>query len=148
MASNNLVRRNPPSLLGMFEPFRALEEVMRETGTEPFWPHAEAPGIRLDIQDTDQAYEVRADIPGVKKEDIKVSVDGRQVSLSVQSEQASQQQQEGMLWRERRSGQWYRSFGLPQEVDDTQAQARYQDGVLHLTLPKKAGTGGTRLAIQ
>lgn len=148
MASNHLIRRNPPSLLGMFEPLRAIEEVMRDTVMDPFSPQVEVSRIRLDIQETDQAYDVRADIPGVKKEDIKVSVDGRHVSLSVQSEQASQQQQEGMLWRERRSGQWYRSFGLPQEVDDSQAQARYEDGVLHLTLPKKAGTGGTRLAIQ
>ncbi|WP_229261780.1 Hsp20/alpha crystallin family protein [Duganella margarita] len=149
MATSNLTRYTPSSPLGLFEPLRALEELLRDTGMEPFWPSTElAAGIRMDIQETEQAYQIRADMPGLKKEDIKVAVDGRQVSLSAQAEQGGQGEQGGMLWRERHAGQWQRSFTLPQEVDDSQAAARYEDGVLHLTLPKKAGTGGTRLTIQ
>lgn len=149
MATGNLTRYNQPSALGLFEPFRALEELLRDTGMDPFWPSTElSAGIRMDVQETEQSYDIRADMPGLKKEDIKVAVDGRQVSLSAQAEQAGEGAQGGMLWRERHAGQWQRSFTLPQEVDDSQAQARYEDGVLHLTLPKKAGTGGTRLTIQ
>lgn len=149
MATGNLTRYNPPSTLGLFEPFRALEELLRDTGMDPFWSPSElSAGIRMDVQETEQAYEIRADMPGLKKEDIKVAVDGRQVSLSAQTEQSNESNQGGMLWRERHAGQWQRSFTLPQEVDDSQSQARYEDGVLHLTLPKKAGTGGTRLTIQ
>lgn len=148
MATSNLTRYDS-SALSLFEPLRALDDMLRDTGLDPFWPSPQlTPGIRLDVQETEQAYEVHADMPGLKKEDIKVAVDGRQVSLSAQMEQSGQREQDGMLWRERHAGQWQRSFTLPQDVDESQAQARYEDGVLHLTLPKKPGAGGTRLTIQ
>lgn len=149
MATNNLTRYDPVAALGLFEPLRALEGMLRDTGLEPFWPPAEpTAGIRLDVQEGEQAYVVQADMPGLKKEDIKVAVDGRQVSLSAQAEQVGEGERDGMLWSERHAGLWQRSFTLPQEVDESQAQARYENGVLHLTLPKKPGAGGTRLAIQ
>lgn len=148
MASNQLTGFVPAAALDLFAPLRALEDVFRDSGLDTFLPTAQAAGIRMDVEESEQAYEVLADMPGTKKEDIKVSIDGRQVSLSAQSEQSTQQEQDGLLWRERHVGQWYRSFTLPQEVDEAQAQARYEDGVLHLTLPKKPGAGGTRLTIQ
>lgn len=149
MATSNLTPYDPPTTLGLFEPLRALDELFRDTGLESLWPSARLPAsIRLDVQETEQAYQVQADMPGLKKDDIKVAVDGRQVSLSAQADQSGQGEQDGMLWRERQAGQWYRSFTLPQEVDESQAQARYEDGVLHLTLPKKPGAGGTRLTVQ
>lgn len=149
MANRNVTRYDPSPSLALFEPLRALDEVFRDFGMEPFWPATEmTSGIRIDVSETEQAYEIEADMPGMKKDDIKVSVDGRQVSLSAQTEQTTQQEQDGMLRRERHSGQCYRSFTLPQEVDEGQAQARYENGVLHLSLPKKPGGGGTRLAVQ
>jgi len=144
----NMARFDSPVTLSLMDPLRAIEEAFRESGMGTFWPQAQGSGIRLDVQETEQAYEVQADMPGVNKDDIKVAVEGRQVSLSAQAEQQEQQEQDGRLWQERHCGQWYRSFTLPQEVDESLAQARYADGVLHLTLPKKAGAGGTRLAIQ
>ncbi|GJJ04434.1 heat-shock protein Hsp20 [Duganella rhizosphaerae] len=148
MANNSLTRFAPAAALDLFAPLRALEDAFRDSGMESFWPAAQGSSIRMDVEENEQAYEVQADMPGVKKEDIKVSIDGRQVSLSAQSEQTTEQEQDGLLWRERHAGQCYRSFTLPQEVDEAQAQARYEDGVLHLTLPKKPGAGGTRLTIQ
>lgn len=148
MANSQLTRFDPSAAFDLFAPLRALEDVFRDSGMDAFLPSAQASGIRIDVEETAQAYEVQADMPGMKKEDIKVSIDGRQVSLSAKSEQSTQQEQDGLLWRERHAGQWYRSFTLPQEVDETQAHARYEDGVLHLTLPKKPGAGGTRLTIQ
>ncbi|MBP1202073.1 HSP20 family protein [Duganella sp. 1411] len=149
MMTSNLSRFNPVAALSLFEPLRALDDLMRDSGMEWFWPAtAGSGGIRLDVRETDQAFDVEAELPGLKKDDIKVAIDGRQVSLSAQAAAEQQQQRDGMLWRERHAGQWYRSFTLPHEVDESQAQARYEDGVLRLTLPKKAGAGGTRLAIQ
>lgn len=149
MMTNNLTRFNPGPALSLFEPLRALDDLFRDSAMEWFWPaNAGGAGIRMDVRETDQAFDVEADLPGLKKDDIEVAVDGRHVSLSAHAEGQQQQQCGGMLCRERHAGQWYRSFTLPQDVDESQARARYEDGVLRLTLPKKAGTGGTRLAIQ
>lgn len=149
MAISNLSRIEPSSTMSLFEPLRALDELLRDTGMDAFWPTTStASGIRMDVSETDQAYEVKADMPGLKRDDIRVAIDGRQVSLSAQISSEQQQENDGMLCRERRAGQWYRSFTLPQDVDESQSQARYEDGVLHLTLPKKAGAGATRLTIQ
>ena len=102
---------------------------------------------RMDVSETDQGYTVKADIPGVKKEDIKVNIEGNQVSISAQTQRESEQKSENMLCTERSWGQYYRSFSLPQAVDDTAAKAEYRDGVLELTLPKKAGGTSRKLDI-
>jgi HSP20 family protein len=82
--------------------------------------------------------------------DIKVAINGNQVSLSaeIKDEQPAETGKGGALRSERYYGNLQRSFTLPQEVDDDQAQARYENGVLHLTLPKKVGSGGKQLSIQ
>jgi HSP20 family protein len=86
----------------------------------------------------------------VNKEDIKVAINGNQVTLTaeVKEENDAGSSSSGTLRSERYYGQLYRSFTLPQEVDDDQAQARYENGVLQLTLPKKTGGGGKQLQIQ
>lgn len=106
--------------------------------------------MRVDISETEQAYLVQAEIPGVSKGDIKVSIDGNRVSISAERKNEREMRDAGgkVVRSEREYGQQYRSFVLPQEVDDAGAQARYQDGVLLLDLPKKEGTGGRQLAIQ
>jgi HSP20 family protein len=138
--ANNLTRFVPFSELARLDPFRGLEEVFNQTLAGP---RMGAMGMtpRMDVAETDQAYIVKAEIPGVKKEDIKVNVDGNQVSITAQTQQEAEQQGENILISERSWGQYYRSFTLPQPVDDTQAKAEYHDGILELTLPKK--TGGT-----
>jgi HSP20 family protein len=128
------------------DPFRGLEEMFNQSLTGP---RMGAMGItpRMDVTETDQAYMVKAEIPGIKKEDIKVNIDGNQVSITAQTQQESQQQGENMLVSERSWGQYYRSFTLPQSVDDAQAKAEYHDGILELTLPKKTGGTAKTLAI-
>jgi len=93
---------------------------------------------------------VQADIPGVNKDDIKVSIDGSRVSISAElkDERVTRDSGGKTVRSEREYGQQYRSFVLPQEVDEAGAQARYENGVLLLDLPKKEGTGGRQLAIQ
>lgn len=149
MNTDNVTVHEPAIGSGRFEPLHMIERLFRDIGADPFWPVTGlAPVIRIDVQETEQAFEVKADIPGVKKEEIKLAVDGRQVFLSATSERAAQSGDDGVLWSERQRGQCQRSFVLPQEVDEAQAQAHYEDGVLSVTLPKKAGAGATRVAIQ
>ncbi|PZP57579.1 MAG: heat-shock protein Hsp20, partial [Azospira oryzae] len=86
--------------------------------------------------------------PGVKKEDIQVTIDGNQVAIAAEVKKDGEEQQgEKVLRRERYYGKLYRAFSLGQEVDEGAASARFVDGVLELTLPKRTGTSGRRLTI-
>ena len=103
--------------------------------------------VKVDVAEKNGAYKVTAELPGVKKEDIQVSVDGPQVTLSAEVKQEKEAtQDERVLHAERVFGKVTRSFTLPQEVDETKAEAKFRDGVLELTLPKKAAA--TRKPIQ
>lgn len=148
--AGNLTRFNPFSEVARFDPMRSIEEMMQEFGVAPSWRGKEtAPMIKMDIAETDKDYTVKAEIPGCKKEDIKVSIDGNVVSISAETKSEHEEKKNGSLVRsERYYGQQYRSFSLPQEVDDAKAEARYNDGVLELRLPKRPGTGGKQLSIQ
>lgn len=108
-----------------------------------------APGqMKVDVKETDGGYTVQAEVPGVPKEDIHVSVEGNVVSLRAQVCQQDQQTEgERVLRSERYFGEVARSFQLPGDIDATQAKAKYDNGVLTLTLPKKQGGNGQRLKI-
>lgn len=149
--ANQLIPRDSFGQLGRFDPFSDMEELMRDFFSPALrLRDTAAPRIRVDISETEQAYLVQAEIPGVNKDDIKVSIDGNRVSISAERRNERETREAGgkTVRSEREYGQQYRSFVLPQEVDDAGAQARYQDGVLQLELPKKEGTGGRQLAIQ
>jgi HSP20 family protein len=105
--------------------------------------------MRVDVAETDQSYLVKADIPGAKRDDIKVDVAGNRVTISAETRREDDQRDaSGTLVRsERYYGQQARSFVLEQEIDDSQADARYVDGVLELTLPKRASTPTRKLDI-
>ena len=104
--------------------------------------------IKVDVKESDKAYTVLAEVPGVSKEDIHVSLDGSVVTLRAEvKQQDSQSRDEKVLRTERYYGAVSRSFQLPQDIDQTQAKARYDNGVLTLTLPKKLAGGSQRLAI-
>jgi HSP20 family protein len=91
---------------------------------------------------------VKADVPGVKKEDLRVSLDGNTVTLSAELKQEDSRKDDRKVLRtERYYGAVSRSFQLPQDIDAAQAKAKYDNGVLSLTLPKKAGSSVQRLAI-
>lgn len=144
--ANSLTRFDPSGDLMRLDPFRALDEIFNQSMLSP---RLRSTGMipRMDVSETEQAYIVKAEIPGVKKEEIKVNIDGNQVTISAQTEQESEQKTDNMLCTERSWGQYYRSFTLPQPVDDAQANAEYHDGILELSLPKKAGGTAKTLAI-
>lgn len=107
-----------------------------------------APQIRLDVNEADDCYTVKAEIPGVRKEDIDVRIDGPQVTISAETKQDTEQKSAGRVLRsERRYGFASRSFTLAAAVDDAKADAKYKDGVLELRLPKRATASEKRLQI-
>ncbi|HQT31110.1 MAG TPA: Hsp20/alpha crystallin family protein [Thiobacillus sp.] len=107
------------------------------------------PQIRMDVKEDEKSYAVHADMPGVAKDDIHVTIDGNTVSISAEVKKASEQKDgEKLLRRERYFGRVSRSFALENEVDEATASARYQDGVLELVLPKKAAVSAKRLNVQ
>jgi len=119
-----------------------------------FWvkPYPVAGGeelkIKVDVKEDDKAYTVHADIPGVKKDDIRVDVNGDQVSISAEVKREKEEKGEKMLHSERYYGMVSRSFSLPTDVDEKGTVAKYADGVLDLTLPKKQGNGARRISVQ
>lgn len=105
--------------------------------------------IRIDVKETDQGYSIEAEVPGVDKDNIHVSIDGNQVSLRAEIQQLDEQKEgERVLRSERYYGSVSRSIQLPAEVDTDQCKARYENGVLKLTLPKKQGGSSRRLSIE
>jgi HSP20 family protein len=109
----------------------------------------EAIKFRMDVTENDKAYTVKAEMPGLKKEDIHVEIDGNQVAISAEVKRETEQKEgETVVHSERYYGRLYRAFALGQEVDEAGANAKYADGVLELTLPKKAATSAKRLAVQ
>ena len=105
--------------------------------------------FRADIAENDKAYTVHAELPGVKKDDIQISIDGDQVSISAEVRREKDVKDgERVLRSERYSGKFYRAFALGNAIDEAAVSARYVDGVLELTLPKKAAAAAKRITIQ
>jgi HSP20 family protein len=105
--------------------------------------------FRVDGSESEAAYVIRAEIPGAKKEDINISIDGDQVAISVEvKNERDVRDGERVLRSERFYGKLQRAFQLGQPVDDNVASAKYTDGILELTLPKKAATSAKRISIQ
>jgi HSP20 family protein len=105
--------------------------------------------IKMDVKEDDKAYVVHAEVPGVKKEDIQVQIDGNQVSISAEVKREKEEKQgDKVLRSERYYGRVFRAFSLAQDVDQERAQAKYDNGVLELTLPKKTAAAQRRIAVQ
>jgi len=147
----NITRRSP--LAGdimRYDPFYNLDDWFKNWGMRPFSMDMETtPQIKIDLAENDNAYTVRAEIPGVKKEDVKVQVEGNRVSISCETKQEKEEKEgERVIYCERRVGAAYRTFTLASEVDDTKAEAKYENGVLELTLPKKEGKTTKRIEVK
>jgi HSP20 family protein len=110
--------------------------------------NAQTPEIKMDVSENEKGYVIKADIPGVKKEDIKVDIDSNQVTISAEVKRSAEEKSGRTLRSERYEGTASRMVALPTEVNVETAQAKYDNGVLELTLPKKAGTSSRKLAIQ
>jgi HSP20 family protein len=104
---------------------------------------------RIDIVEQNSEYKVHAELPGVKKEDIKVQIDGNQVSISAETRvERDAKEGERVLHSERYYGKIARTFRLDSEVDDARTVARYENGILELVLPKKEQPSARQITIQ
>jgi HSP20 family protein len=110
-------------------------------------PTKRSTAFAFDASETDHAFLVRADLPGVTKEDISVEVDGDVVNIQATIKRELNEG-ERVLRTERAAGQYARSFKLNQDIDQAQVLAKYENGVLELTLPKKVPTGLRKISIQ
>ena len=129
----------------------AFENLFRSV---PVWltePQGRVPAptqFRMDVTENDKEYQVLAELPGVNKDEISITINGNQVSVSAEVKHEKDVKNGGTVLRsERYYGKIQRAFALGQEVDEATAQAKYNDGVLELTLPKKIATAGKKLAV-
>lgn len=143
---SNMTRYDPFSIESVPDLFQGLFRPLRGViGSE----EAQQPtGIRLDVTENDSAYTVKAELPGVDKKDIDVKIDGSLVSIAAKIERDTELKEgERVVRRERYAGAVSRSFTLAADIDDAASTAQYKDGVLTLTLPKKAVASSKRLEI-
>jgi len=145
----NLTRYDPFNLARL-DPFGELDDLFKGFFVRPVMFEGKPQmQIKMDLKEKDDAYVVHADIPGVKKEDIHVSIDGNQVSISAETRMEKEEKEgEKVLRSERYVGKVARSFTLAHDVDEAKSQAKYADGVLELTLPKKAASQAKKLAVE
>jgi HSP20 family protein len=113
-----------------------------------FEPIAQAPKIKIDLTEHEGDYAVKAEIPGVRKEDIDVRIDGNQVTISAEVKKDKEEKKDGRVLRsEREYGYASRTFTLTNAVDESKADAKYTNGVLQLLLPKKANSSTKRVTV-
>jgi len=138
----NLVSYDPFLDTGMDELFRGFFKPVRMEG-------ARAPiTIKMDVTETGDGYVVHAEMPGVKKENINVEIEGNQVTIGAEVKREWEKKEgEKMLRSERYYGNVYRSFTLPHELDEAKSVAKCDGGVLELKLVKKAGVAGKKLPV-
>ena len=141
----NLVSYDPFAETGLDELFRGFFAPVRFEGA-PRTPIT----IKMDVTETDDGYMIHAEMPGVKKEDINVRIDGNVVQIDAEVKRESETKGNGgkVLRSERYHGTISRSFSLAEDVDETKAEAKYVDGVLTLTLPKKATAAARKVTVQ
>lgn len=148
MALPMLTRWNPLRPATTFDPFSDLEDIFRGFENRALSrPYERTLEMRMDVNEDDKAYRITVDMPGVKKEDIDVAVEGNQVTITCEVKNELSRDTEKEIHRERYAGKAFRTFSLPVDVDSGKADACYDGGVLNLTLPKKAETQAKRISI-
>ena len=136
--------------LTRYTPFDELfNELSRGFFVKPFGVPAETDlKMKVDVKEDEKSFTVQAEVPGVKKEDIQVDIDGNQISVRAEVKKEREEKKgEKTVYSERSYGMVSRSFALPVEVDEQGAKAEYKDGVLNLVLPKKANAQARRLSV-
>ncbi|MBU0621972.1 MAG: Hsp20/alpha crystallin family protein [Gammaproteobacteria bacterium] len=147
---SNLTRYDPFNELTSFDPFFDIENLLSRPMVRPLMRKSMEmePQIRMDVKEADGMYTIKAEIPGVKKEDIHVSVEGNHVAISAEIKKEKEKKEgERAIRSERSYGMAMRSFTLANEVDQGKVVAKYADGVLELTLPKKSGSSRKEISI-
>ena len=133
--------------------YNPFEDLLKDFG-KGFWlkplafPAETELAMKIDVKEDDKSFIVKADIPGVKKEDIQIDIDDDHISLRAEVKQEKEEKKdEKVVYSERSYGMVSRSFTLPVDVDAKGAKAEYKDGVLNLTLPKKGNGSAKRVAV-
>jgi HSP20 family protein len=133
---------------------RSFDRLFDDRFFDSLFPGAAAPAdaaLRrptLDVAETDKGYSVSLDLPGVAKEDVKITIDGRRVSVSAQSQrEQTTKDDERLIYRERSSASFARSFTLPEDVDQQASEAKLDNGVLKLQLAKKVAASARQLTV-
>lgn len=138
------------SRLSLYDPFAdVFPELFRGVLAPAKTPEGQALEIRIDVKESNTDYTVHAELPGVAKDDIHVEIEGNRVSISGEVKRESEKKEgERVLRSERYYGSVARSFALAHEIDEAKAEAKFDNGVLTLSLPKKTAPGGKKLAIR
>jgi HSP20 family protein len=135
-----------------YDPFNELvDDLFKGFFVRPlaFEPRAELVRMKLEVAEKNGTYLVTAELPGVRKEDINVTVDGAQVTLAAEVKREKEAAgNDRLLHTERSFGKLTRTFTLPQELDEAKVEAKFRDGVLELALPKKAAAQRKPISIQ
>lgn len=135
--------------LSLYDPFaEVFPELFRGTFAVPRVPNGEALEIKVDVSETPNEFMVHAELPGVAKDDIHVEIDGNRVSITGEVKKETEKKEgERVLRSERYYGSVARSFALASEIDEAKSIAKFENGVLNLTLKKKEVVGGKKLQI-
>lgn len=145
---NPLARFNPLKAIARFDPSAEFDDFFRNLGVRPWRDPDLLPGVRIDVAADEDSYQVKAEIPGVDKQDIDVSIDGNQVSISAEvKRETKKKESEKDIYTERYYGNVFRSFTLPGEVDAAKSSAKYESGVLTLTLPKRSNGNSHKISV-
>jgi len=148
--ARNITRYEPMSEMMRSGLFPDIGNFFREFGMSPSVRGMELePRMKVDVEETAENYVVTAEVPGVNKDDISVDISGNTVTIKAEvKEEITDKTGRSMLHTERYYGEEMRSFTLPQDVDEAGAQAKYENGILFLTLPKKQASASKKLTIQ
>ncbi|RXZ43699.1 Hsp20/alpha crystallin family protein [Crenobacter cavernae] len=147
---------DPGRALANYDPFNVAENMrklfgglfLQENWMSPvrWMTNIAQQGMTIDIAENDKSYTVLADIPGVKKEDITVEIAGNRITISAETK-SGKEEGNTIIQSERHYGSFFRSFILDKNVDDDKVAAKYTDGVLELTIPKKNGGQSKQISI-
>lgn len=132
---------------------RSFDRLFDDSAFDRFFTptRAEGEGARspaLDVTESERAYTVKLDLPGITKDDVKIAIDGRRVDVQAQTTRNDEKKQgDRVVYSERSVSSWARSFTLPMEVDQAESSARMDHGVLTLTLAKRGATKASQLTV-
>lgn len=147
--ANLLTRRRTDPFAPLFGDW--MDDLWNRTGLTTMPRYSDMPAVEralMDVIDKGDHFEVKVDMPGVKKEDIEVSIEGSRVAIRAETRSTKEEKEgERVLHTERFVAMYARTFELPADVTEAGAEAHYEDGVLTLTLPKRAPATTRKLTI-